>query len=118
MFTFAVGPEEDDVQGLPAARQVDEQRGELPMAAGADAHREVFVAHKLRDLLFQEPHRPPSGLNRSPDFSLADVVEVVFAHELDHSQQRWEARRDEAGLHKINNGSRRNSINSQIVPHG
>ncbi len=108
LLTFGVGPDKDDLQGLPVARKVDEQRGELPMAAGADAHREVVVAHMLRDLLSQEPHRPPSDLNRSPVFSLADVVEVGFVHELDLPQRLGEAHPDEEpGLRKINNGSRK-----------
>ena len=102
--TFAVAPENDDVQGLPAVRQVDEQRAVLPMAAGADAHRDG-VAHTVLELVSQELHRPPLVLKRIPDFlSLADVAVVVGLHELDLPLQREEARLDEApdqvGLHK------------------
>jgi hypothetical protein len=100
LLTFAVAPESDDVQGLPAVRQVDEQRGEPPMAAGADAHRDG-VAHTVLELVSQELHRPPLVLKRIPD----DVAVAVGRHELDLPPPRGEAYLDEelsqVGLHKI-----------------
>ncbi len=88
MLTWGVGPDKNNAQCLPAVRQVNEQRGEPPMAAGPDTHGEVVVTNTSHKVLSQELHRSTSESNRTEP----EVIGVIDSHELDLPIQKGPAR--------------------------
>ena len=62
-LTLCPDDEDDDVHGLLVARQVDEQRGQLAVAAALDAHQDAKeqerIARAARHLPSQLEHGAP-----------------------------------------------------------
>lgn len=90
-LTSRPGREKDDVHGLIAARQVDDQRGQPSVAPRSNTHREAeeehHDAHPTGQLAPQIKHGSPGELKRCPGV-LAEAPIIACLHVPDLPRRR------------------------------